>query len=99
MTTINDTVTQAMNQNGLRQYTGQAEPVVAALVQREQQIYTGIVDKGVAMGADRGQVEQALADLGLHAPTAAAAGAGDDGDLNDKVARLEAFARRHGFAG
>ena len=61
MTTINETVEQNLLNAGFAQFIQQAAPVVTALVEREQRIYTGIVEAGVELGASKAQVEQALA--------------------------------------
>lgn len=94
MTTINETIDQSLRNAGLSNYRRQAEPVVNALVEREQRIFTGIVDAGAALGGDRNQIAQALRDLGVEAPPVqAAVAAGADDDLAARVARLEQFAR------
>jgi mannitol/fructose-specific phosphotransferase system IIA component (Ntr-type) len=56
MTTINDTVATALRNTNLAGYVQQAQPVVNALVEREQVIYTGLVEAGVALGASNAKL-------------------------------------------
>lgn len=90
-----DTITQAMNANGLRQYAGQAEPVIVAVEQAEADLVTRLIEAGTNLGASEDQVKAALREAGL---TVAETTTGD-ADLAEKVTKLEDFARRHGFRG
>jgi hypothetical protein len=107
MTTINDTVATALRNTNLAGYVQQAQPVVNALVEREQVIYTGLVEAGVALGASKAQVEQALNGLGVHAPAAPAAAENAEGgdiaatlrEINAKLTSLTNFAQANGYRG
>ena len=94
MTSINDAVTTAMNNNGLRQYTRQAAPVVAALEAREKEITSTLLQAAVNNGINRDEAVRVFTGAGLAMPDAG----GEAGDANTLAALVE-FARRHGFRG
>lgn len=73
MTTINDTVAEAMNANGLSGYTSHVAPVVTALVNREQQIVGSIIEVARNSDLDVNTVRTTLANAGLHMPAEAPA--------------------------
>lgn len=100
MSTINETVTTALANNGLRQYERQAAPVVQALVQREQAIAATLIQAAVDNGIDRDQAVRVFEGAGLALPQGQNAVGGDDlGSIRASVDSLVAFARRHGFNG
>lgn len=99
---INDTVTAELRNRGLNAYATQAEPVVTALVQREEGIADEIIEAARSEGINPDQVRTVLTNAGMHVatPTTAAAGTADD-DLERRVAQLEqelsAAKNRFGF--
>jgi len=109
MTTINETVEQSLRSAGLGNYASRATPVVQALIEREQRLYTGIVDAAASAGMNRGNVQTLLNDLGMAAPSLQPVGAlyaeeqddeeVDVDDLDERISRLEAFARANGYQG
>lgn len=100
MTTINDTVNQAMNTAGLSGYTQHVAPVVTALVDREQRIVGSIIEVAQQSDLDVSAVRQTLANAGLHMPAEPVAQqpldavgvnvpAGTEGDLARVLARID----------
>jgi|SRR5262245_28627855 len=65
---IQETVEDALGQFNYERYQSYAAPVVAALVQRERDIFTSLVSAGVTMGGDADVVKAALVEVGLTAP-------------------------------
>lgn len=63
---IPGTVERVLNQAGLRQYTGQAQPVVQALIQREQNLMQAIVEKCVQAGMSQQQAQDICQTVGAH---------------------------------
>jgi len=108
MTNISNIVNEAMRTNGLGQYTQQAAPVVKAVEEAQYRVFEGLVQAGRRLGASERQVKDALRQAGLEerpaapapaAAQAAAPAAEGGGTKNERIAALEAFARRHGFRG
>lgn len=102
--TINETVTQALRNSGLSNYERQATPVVQALIEREQRIYTGVVEAGVSAGMNRQNIETLLSDLGMASPPVEMTEAQSitpqsTGDPAQRLARIEEWARANGYNG
>jgi hypothetical protein len=70
MTSINETVTDALQSAGLGSYASRATPVVNALIEREQRLYTGIVDAARDADLNPDLVTNLLSGLGMAAPSA-----------------------------
>lgn len=84
---IHDTVTTELRKAGLQGYATQAQPIVTALVQREEAGIARILDMAKDEGLSEAKVRAAFEGLGAHVPAPAAA-AGNDG-LEARVGRLE----------
>lgn len=97
MTNLNDAANAAMNANGLRQYSRQAEPVIAALTEREKGITATLLQAAQDNGIDRETATRVFQGAGLTMPDAAVGGV--DAGTKATVDSLVAFARRHGFTG
>lgn len=69
MTTINDTVDQALTTAGYGQYRSYAQPVVTALVNREEQIVGRLIEFATQNGMAEGDVRDALRGLDMQVPT------------------------------
>lgn len=69
MSSIRNTITETLRSNGLSSYARSAEPVIAALEEREQGALDVIQQKGVALGATVEQIESILIEAGLVEPT------------------------------
>jgi hypothetical protein len=69
MPNIRETVHNAMRDQGLYQYTGQAEPVIAALERREDEIVQNLTTFAVEQGLSRDKAMQALSNCGLNGLT------------------------------
>ena len=102
MSTIADTVTQAMRDNGLGAHLDKVGPVVAVLEQREAGIVSKVTAYAAKKGADMDVVERFVAKQGLATPAAEVA----DDDLAGRLSALERtvqraldFARSKGFRG
>lgn len=93
---IHDTVATGLRNQRLQQHAAVAEPVVTALVQREQGIADALITAAKAQGLSEDQVRTALADAGMHVSAGA-----DQGDLAARVGKLEealqGARRRFGF--
>jgi|SoiMethySBSTD1v2_1073268.scaffolds.fasta_scaffold08041_10 hypothetical protein len=68
MQDVRSTITQAMQNYGLSQYVGQAEPVITALVNRERDICGVLIEFATQQGLPRERAEQALQHAGLATP-------------------------------
>ena len=65
MTSIQETVNEAMNRNGMSGYIGQAQPVVRALTEREQGIADTLVRFATEQGLSRADAIAACEEAGL----------------------------------
>lgn len=106
MSTIADTLTQALRDNGAGHLVAQAGPVIAVLEQREAGIVSTVTQYAQQQGADMDVVDAFIAREGIATPSAPVAEAAGDDDLAARVAALETvvgravdFARRNGFTG
>lgn len=101
MPNITDTINQSMQQAGLTRYTRQAQPVINALVQREQEIAGRLLDEAQNMGANRADVVRLFEGVGMSLPVGQdAQGTGTEvADLRRQVDALTTFARRNGYTG
>lgn len=98
MTTLNETISQSLRQAGLTGYERQAQPVVAALVAREQQITAGLLDAAQQAGVNRNEAARTFEGLGLTMPAQPAEVAQQgDTDLMARLERLETLARNNGL--
>lgn len=71
MSTINTVVHDTLVNRGYGQYMSYADPVIEALVQREQQIAEHLINASRALDLDPSVVHGALADAGMHVPNGA----------------------------
>ena len=114
MTTINETVTTALQNAGLSQYQQNAAPVVTALVNREQGIVGSIIEIAQQSDLDVAGVRTVLANAGLHMPPEAPVATHLDatpvdvqatdlaavlGRIEQTLTGLTTFARNHGYNG
>lgn len=104
MSTIEQTVNDALSSAGLSRYSREAAPVVAALVEREQTIVDGLVRTATQAGVvSEERAKQIAVGFGLSVrpepePEPVATEADTSGD-EGLLTRLVAFARQHGFKG
>lgn len=106
---IPETIDTLLNQQGLGQYRQQAQPVKDALVQREQDIASALLEAAVGGGLDRNDVTRQFEGLGMHLPTAPAVQPGADSRVDEhaqalvdqkrEIDALKEFARANGFKG
>jgi hypothetical protein len=90
MSTISEVVDQQLASAGLSSYRGQADRVVRALEEREQQAVIDLIDFAVEQGLDHGQAVQAIREAGLSVPAPAAVDDEDsDSDTDARMARME----------
>jgi hypothetical protein len=75
MPTINETVTASLRAAGLGNYASQATPVVNALIEREQRIYTGVMEAATSAGLNPRNVQSLLSELGMASPSVQREGA------------------------
>ncbi len=70
MTTINETVQTTLANSGYGNYAQYAQPVVTALVNREQEIVGRLIQFAERSDLDVSQVREALVGCGMHMPPA-----------------------------
>lgn len=100
MSTIQETVENALGTNYTRQYRPHVDRVVNALVEREQGIASAVLDAAADQGVDQDAAVGALTDAGMHVPTTSADASSDEvASLRQQVADLTEFARRNGYRG
>jgi hypothetical protein len=104
MSSIRDTVREALRTSGLQGYERQAGPVITALEQREQEIADAVrrvaQDKGLRSHEIDGVMRQVgLADSSTSTSTSASGGSADLASLQRQVDSLTAFARQNGYRG
>lgn len=102
MSTIRDIVDATLAERGFRQYSHEpvVGQVVTALEQREQTIYTQLLDAGTELGAERDEVVGILDELGLQRPPMAVAQSNGHGvNTLDEGEREELTSIRHDLAG
>lgn len=107
MSTIQDTLNQALRDNGAAHLIPQAGPIVAVLEQREAGIVSTVTQYAAKKGADMDVVNDYVAKQGLATPAPVATDASDGDDdlsarvqaLEDVVGRAVQFARNNGFRG
>lgn len=63
---ITDLVRQHLDGAGLRSYARQAEPIITALIQREQNLARAIIEYAGQAGLPQGEAVSALQGLGMH---------------------------------
>lgn len=68
MTSINETVQQSLASAGYGAYGQYAQPVVTALVDREQRLVGQIVEYATQQGLSRGDAEGILRGIGMEVP-------------------------------
>ena len=106
--TIHQTVDESLAQNGLRNYRSSAQPVVDALVSREQDLCDTVADAAAAKwGVPRYEVVTFLEGNGFHVTQAVDLDTPADADgaeapswaadLINRVTRLEEVARSRGL--
>lgn len=88
MSTIQNTVQSALSDNGLGQYASHAEPVVAALQEREDAIVQALREVASSKGLGSHETDILLETVGLIEPTPEPEPASDNGDLAAQVERL-----------
>lgn len=100
---VRETVHNALLIHGLSSYERQAEPVVAALEEREREIASSLIAFATGKGLSRTEAERAISEAGLSVPTPEATTVAE-GDLASEVSslkstveRLVGFAQRHGY--
>jgi hypothetical protein len=69
VSTIQETVQDALASSGYGQYASYAQPVVTALVNREQEIVGQLIQFAERADLDVEAVRSTFADAGLHMPT------------------------------
>lgn len=111
MTTINETVQTSLTAAGRGEYLGYAEPVITALVNREQEIVGNLLTFAQNSDLDPEAVRATLAEAGLHMPPAPQVAENTqaptaEGDVASALGRIEQaltglteFARRNGYNG
>lgn len=101
MSTIKDTALGCYDGRIPRGQGAKAQEVVDCLVAREQEMFSAIVEKGVALGKSRDEIHAFLVEIGMHAPEAglAAAEGGDYGVLAKAIDGLVGWARGQGYRG
>jgi hypothetical protein len=85
MASIQETVADALTARGQGSYLSYAEPVIAALVRREQAIFSDIVAAAVDGGYSSQDVRLVLTEAGLTAPPVVAVG-GNGASLSESEA-------------
>ena len=68
METIEATVQTSLQSAGYGSYGSYATPVVAALVEREEGIFTSLLEAGQALGASESAIREVLTASGLSVP-------------------------------
>jgi hypothetical protein len=107
LTTINETVEQSLASAGYGTYMSYARPVVAALVNREQEICGHLIRFGTEQGLAENQVRDLLSNIGMEVPipeTEPDAEPEDDvssvlSRIEQSLAGLTQFARDNGYTG
>lgn len=95
MTTINETVRQAMTNRGYDSYMQYAEPVITDLVSREQEIVGHLLTFAESSELDVSTVRNVLTEAGMHMPPEPTPGvqettqAQGDGGLAETLGRIE----------
>lgn len=108
--TIEATIEGALRTAGLSTYQRQAQPVIQALVEREQAIAERLLDYAGDNGASTDEVAAMLEDLGMslkpEEPEAVAAEPAGQGDVATALANIQRtldsltqFARSNGYRG
>ena len=111
--TIEATIEGALRTAGLSSYQRQAQPVITALVEREQGMAEKLVTYAIDNGASEEEVTQMLKDLGMsvkdpepetvEAPAAEANGQTDVAaalaNIQQTLEGLTSFARANGYRG
>jgi hypothetical protein len=69
LTSINETVTQTMTDRGYQSYLSYAQPVVTALVNREQEICGHLIQFATQNGLSEEQARDTLRNIGMEVPT------------------------------
>lgn len=111
LTTINETVTAALQERGYSSYMEYARPVVQRLVDREHNIVGELIRFGTQNGLSEQQVTEALRNCGMEVPQPEAESETEqaptaEGDLTAVLSRIEntlsgltQFARDNGYRG
>lgn len=110
MTTINETVEQTMRNRGYGSYMSYAEPVITALVNREQEICGHLIRFGTEQGLAEDQTRDLLRNVGMAVPepepetTQAPQAEGNDlaavlSRIENTLSGLTQFARDNGYNG
>lgn len=96
-----DVINQSLRTNGLTGYATQAAPVIAAVEAHEAEVVESLIGFATEQGLGEAEARAALADAGLSVPAPAtdATLRRQVADQSATIARLEAFARRHGYTG
>jgi hypothetical protein len=109
--TIEATIEGALRTAGLSTYQRQAQPVIQALVEREQAIAERLLDYATDNGASTDEVAAMLADLGMslkpeEPETEEVAEPAEQGDVATALANIQRtlegltqFARANGYRG
>lgn len=93
MTSIQETVQQAMSRHGLSGYTSQARPVIDALVERERAISDTLIRFATEQGLTRSDASAACAEAGLAVRPVAAAPTSGSGDMGSQIEDLRSQVR------
>lgn len=91
MSNVRDLIVETMNERGMRQYVGQAAPVIEAIEARDSEIAETLLTEGRNLGAREDQVRDLLIEVGLMSrptPVSVSNGTSAGGD-EDRLARME----------
>lgn len=107
--TIEGTVEQVLTARSLGSYRSQAQPVIDALVTREQALSKALIDQASEVDLSENEVRSILAGIGMHVAEPEAEEADDDDEwtdekitaahkaITDRLDNLERIARSHGL--